>query len=118
MLTHFPPLCKCTHILLHAATNHSFLTDKFSSHPSKVKALVDVSKISLKAFIVLAIFAYYFVHFNQEPWKSTCKVVIESFWNRSYQLLIGEKKQIRSHLKLSNSFMGYHDELHSRASHF
>lgn len=103
------PFCKCKQILLHAATNHSFPTDKLSSHPSKTKTLVNVSKISLKAFIVLATFVYNFVHFNQESWKSTCKVVIESFRNRSYQFLISEKKLVRSHthVKMSKSFPGY-----------
>lgn len=85
-----------------------FPADELSSHPSN-KALVNVSKISLKTFIVLATFVYNFVHFNQESWKSTCKVVIESFRNRSYQFLISEKKLVRSHthVKMSKSFPGY-----------
>jgi len=83
------PFCKTEHISLQ--TNLSFPTDKLR-HPNKAKVLVNVSKISLKAFIVLAIYVYNFVHFNQEPWESTSKVVIESFRKRSYQFLISKKK--------------------------
>jgi len=59
----------------------------------KANALIDVSKISLKTFIILAIVADNFVHFNQEPRKLTCKVVIESLRKRSYQFLINQQER-------------------------
>ena len=59
----------------------------------KANTLINVSKISLKTFIILAVVADNVVHFNQEPRKSTCKVVIESFRNRSYQFLINQQER-------------------------
>jgi hypothetical protein len=78
--------------------NRSLQFDNSQAKPSiyliKDNALINVSKISLKTFIILAIVADNFVNFNQEPWKSTCKVVIESFRNKSYQFLIGQQERI------------------------
>lgn len=69
----------------------------FSGHPNDAKELINIFKISLETFFLLAVLEYNFIHFNQESWVSTCKVIEESFGNRSYKFLKNQSK-IRNHI--------------------